>query len=486
MEQNKSKSTSWGVKAKKGARITWVLSAPRWGLIQDDAIVRGCSAIKGSKPSTKADPSDDEEEEDKAYSKTNASEDEDEEEEEEEEEEFDMSNKITELRAFTKKHGIKVVGRKKEDVLNAITKWKKQRKLEKEARKAKAAKPQEDEEASEDENAEQDEEEQEERVKTPAKAPARPAKRRSKAGLTERKAEEVEQAAPEAPATPEKEEEAAVSEPVEVEEETPVVEEQAARAEKISEESEQDEGEIDTDLDLDLDKLDSYNLKTLKAYCEEEGLKLPAGARKQDYITAILDHNADILDEDDNHDGAMVEAPKPKSPEPNQVVGAASPVQAEPKQDENDEDLDLDELDRYSIATLKKYCADERIAVAGTTKEAYVKAILDYNDSERSWLEVSRADDESPREETKTSDKEEAKRDGEKKASVECDVEEETEETEVAMWKRKAAKWKQRARELQRFNELQTKSPHHQMRRASGNNKENASPAQVAKTGVRA
>jgi hypothetical protein len=398
-----------------------------------------------------------------------------------------MSNKITELRAFTKKHGIKVVGRKKEDVLNAITKWKKQRKLEREARKAKVVKPQEDEEASEDENAEQDEEELEERVKTPTKSPARPAKRRSKVGLTERKAE-IEQAAPEAPAAPENEEEAAVGEPVEVEDKTPVVEEQAVRAEKISEESKQDEGEIDTDLELDLDQLDSYNLKTLKAYCEEENLKLPTGSRKQDYITAILDHNADILDEDDNHDGAVVEAPKPKSPEPNQAVGTASPVQAEPKQDEDDEDLDLDELDRYSIATLKKYCADERIAVAGTTKEAYMKAILDYNDSERSWLEVSRADDdgESPREETKTSDKEEAKRDGGKKTSVECDVEEDTEETEIAMWKRKAAKWKQRARELQRLNELQTKSPHHQMRRASGSNKENASPAQVAKTGVRA
>ncbi len=45
MEQNKKKATKWANMAKKGAKITWILTGKPWGLIVDDKIVRKCSAV---------------------------------------------------------------------------------------------------------------------------------------------------------------------------------------------------------------------------------------------------------------------------------------------------------------------------------------------------------------------------------------------------------------------------------------------------------
>jgi hypothetical protein len=74
------------------------------------------------------------------------SEDDDDDDDDEDAEEDDGLNirrlkehKMTELRAFAKKHNIRVFGRMKEDVINAITTWRRNRKREARAKKSAAA-----------------------------------------------------------------------------------------------------------------------------------------------------------------------------------------------------------------------------------------------------------------------------------------------------------------------------------------------------------
>lgn len=80
--------------------------------------------------------SDDEEDED-------GSEDDDDDEDAEEDDGLNMrrlkEHKMTELRAFAKKHNIRVFGRMKDDVINAITIWRRNRKREARANKSAAA-----------------------------------------------------------------------------------------------------------------------------------------------------------------------------------------------------------------------------------------------------------------------------------------------------------------------------------------------------------
>jgi hypothetical protein len=48
---------------------------------------------------------------------------------------------------------------------------------------------------------------------------------------------------------------------------------------------------------------------------------------------------------------------------------------------EEEEELDLDNLNNYDLAKLKKYCADENITASGTKKQI-IEAILAYNNAE--------------------------------------------------------------------------------------------------------
>jgi hypothetical protein len=57
----------------------------------------------------------------------------------------------------------------------------------------------------------------------------------------------------------------------------------------------------------------------------------------------------------------------------------AEPAKEEPAA-EVDLDLDLDNLEQYNVDTLKKYCLEEKIAVTGKGKNAYITAINKYND----------------------------------------------------------------------------------------------------------
>ena len=55
-----------------------------------------------------------------------------------------------------------------------------------------------------------------------------------------------------------------------------------------------------------------------------------------------------------------------------------------PKAEEKveEEDLDLDNLEQYNLAELKKYCEDEAIEVKGKGKKDYIAAILAYNEAD--------------------------------------------------------------------------------------------------------
>jgi len=60
-----------------------------------------------------------------------------------------------------------------------------------------------------------------------------------------------------------------------------------------------------------------------------------------------------------------------------------SKAKAEPAKEEpaaEDLELDLDNLEQYSVDILKKYCLEEKIAVTGKGKNAYITAINKYND----------------------------------------------------------------------------------------------------------
>jgi len=52
-----------------------------------------------------------------------------------------------------------------------------------------------------------------------------------------------------------------------------------------------------------------------------------------------------------------------------------------PKEEEDDEEvLDLDNLENYSLSTLKEYCVAEGINIKGKSKQSYIDAILKYNE----------------------------------------------------------------------------------------------------------
>ena len=86
-----------------------------------------------------------------------------------------------------------------------------------------------------------------------------------------------------------------------------------------------------------------------------------------------------------NEEIEMEEAPKKKTTTPPAKKAAPKPVEEEPEEDEgeeegDDDELDLDNLEQCTLETLKKYCEDEEIAVKGTKKADYIKAIIAYND----------------------------------------------------------------------------------------------------------
>eukprot|EP01087_Luapelamoeba_hula_P009596 TRINITY_DN2493_c0_g1_i1.p1 TRINITY_DN2493_c0_g1~~TRINITY_DN2493_c0_g1_i1.p1 ORF type:complete len:396 (+),score=116.24 TRINITY_DN2493_c0_g1_i1:109-1296(+) len=54
---------------------------------------------------------------------------------------------------------------------------------------------------------------------------------------------------------------------------------------------------------IDLDRLDRLTVSELKKYCLEEGLNLPANAKKKDYVLAIEKYNASDNDEQQDDDG---------------------------------------------------------------------------------------------------------------------------------------------------------------------------------------
>ena len=65
-----------------------------------------------------------------------------------------------------------------------------------------------------------------------------------------------------------------------------------------------------------------------------------------------------------------------------EAAAAAAAKKEEAKANaEEEEELDLDNLNNYDLAKLKKYCADENITASGTKKQI-IEAILAYNNAE--------------------------------------------------------------------------------------------------------
>ncbi|KAL6046082.1 U3 small nucleolar RNA-associated protein 4, putative (UTP4) [Balamuthia mandrillaris] len=73
---------------------------------------------------------------------------------------------------------------------------------------------------------------------------------------------------------------------------------------------------------------------------------------------------------------------------------AEEEVEEEDGEEEDDDEIDLDHLDSYDLEKLKSYCEEEQIPVKGTTKAAYIQAILDYNAAEEEEEEEEEEDEE--------------------------------------------------------------------------------------------
>jgi len=140
-----------------------------------------------------------------------------------------------------------------------------------------------------------------------------------------------------------------------------------------------------------------YYVEELHDWCKKNGLKT-SGA-KSDLISRILA----FLDGDKENTMAgqrkarrrKAAAKKPtkktetkEAAPPKKAAPKPKEVEEQPEEEELEEDgeedveLDLENLDQYSVAELKKYCEDEQLEVTGKGKAAYISAINAYNDGD--------------------------------------------------------------------------------------------------------
>lgn len=126
-----------------------------------------------------------------------------------------------------------------------------------------------------------------------------------------------------------------------------------------------------------------YSVEELKEFAKDNDL-LVSGSKKELIKRILAWFDGDK--ENTTHEGvkAAKEAKKAAKAAKQGKKGKAAPATtkkaAPAKEEPADLELDLDNLDQYDLHTLKAYCKEEKIAVKGTKKSNYIKAIEDYND----------------------------------------------------------------------------------------------------------
>jgi len=132
-----------------------------------------------------------------------------------------------------------------------------------------------------------------------------------------------------------------------------------------------------------------YNLDELVEWAKKNGIKV--SGTKKELILRII---AWLEGDKENTLAGTKKTPKRKKrsgsvkkagkkstsdSEKKEVKPKAAPKK-ETEAEGDDEEIDLDKLESYSVAKLKKYCEDEGIKVTGTTKKSFVDAISAYNE----------------------------------------------------------------------------------------------------------
>lgn len=128
------------------------------------------------------------------------------------------------------------------------------------------------------------------------------------------------------------------------------------------------------------DVFQHYYLEELVEYAKKNGLKV--SGTKKDLINRII---AWLEGDKENTLAGTKRAPRrrkrsasKKKPTPAKKASDSESEPA-PAEEEAEEGLDLDNLKKYSIAELKKYCTEEQLTVKGNKKQDYIEAIENYN-----------------------------------------------------------------------------------------------------------
>ncbi|KAL6073735.1 Latency associated nuclear antigen [Balamuthia mandrillaris] len=116
--------------------------------------------------------------------------------------------------------------------------------------------------------------------------------------------------------------------------------------------------------------------KVVEPEPEPEPEQVEEEEEQEEEMEEVVEETSPVAEEEEEAEEEEAEEEEAEEEE------AEEEAEEEDGEEEDDDEIDLDNLESYDLEKLKSYCEEEQIPVKGTTKVAYIQAILDYNDAE--------------------------------------------------------------------------------------------------------